>query len=204
MNLSPTEYRVETLSGTSSNVGWMLLAASLELASHPKTPRAVPPAVTLSARPSTIGQFGNIFATVYHQPQTLDLEGAVATTYSTLVANKEPLRKEFVYNLSSISADLPWLATLQLRNRVRSTSDELISAINGLNILLKDRDFDLIDKIFQGLNVTEISPEMMLAFIRTTFAARSKLGEWFHLRDRVRAELSSRRFDPDTLLKGLG
>ena len=97
MNPSPAkyEYRVETSSGTSGNVGWMLLAASLALASHPETPRGVPPAVTLSARPSTIGQFGNMFPTVYPQPQTLDFEGAMATFYSTLLARQESLGKEF-------------------------------------------------------------------------------------------------------------
>src|ERR1700730_19386851 len=95
MTLSPTEYRVGTLSETSGNVGWMLLAASLALASHSETPRAVLPDISFSARPSTIGQFGNMFATVHPQPQTVDFEGAVATFYSTLLASQEPLGKEF-------------------------------------------------------------------------------------------------------------
>jgi hypothetical protein len=90
------------------------------------------------------------------------------------------------------------LSTLQLGDR--ATSDELITTINRLNIVLKDRNFERMDAIFRQLDVTKISPEMMLAFIRTTFAARSKLGEWRQLRERVRAELSSRRFDSDTLL----
>jgi hypothetical protein len=101
-----------------------------------------------------------------------------------------------------MSVDLLWLARLELSNR--ATSDELITTINRLNIVLKDRDFALMDVIFRKLDVTKISPEMMLAFIRTTFAARSKLGEWCKLRDRVRAELSSRGYDPDILLRGLG
>jgi hypothetical protein len=132
----------------------------------------------------------------------LDFEGAVANFYSTFVANQEPLGKELGYGSPSISANLPWLVTLELGNR--ATSDELITTINRLNIVLKDRNFELIDAIFRQLDVTKISPEMMLVFIRTTFAVRSKLGEWFRLRDRVRAELLSRCFDPDTLLRGLG
>ncbi len=95
MTLSPTEYRVEKLSGTSGNVGWMLLAASLALASHPETPRAIVPALTLAVRPSTVGQFGNMFATVLPQPEIPDFEAAVAAFYSTLLANQEPLGKEF-------------------------------------------------------------------------------------------------------------
>jgi type III restriction enzyme len=93
---------------------------------------------------------------------------------------------EVGFGRSSISADLPWLATLELGNRARSTSDELITTINGLNIILKERNFELVDTIFRQRDVTKISPEMMLAFVRTTFAARSKLGEWCQLRDRVR------------------
>ena len=95
MNLSPTEYRVDTLSGTSGNVGWMLLAASLAFASHSETPRAVLPALTIAVRPSTVGQFGNMFAAVLPQPQVADFEEAIADFYSTLLANQEPLGKEF-------------------------------------------------------------------------------------------------------------
>lgn len=169
MNPYPTEHYVEQRASTSSNVVCVLVAASLEFASHYRAPEPVLPPVNPMLRSSTVGQFKNMFA----RP--------------------------------SISADLPWLATLEMGNRpARSTPDELITTINGLNIILKERNFQLMDAIFRQLDVTKISPEMMIAFIRTTFAAKSKLGEWCQLRDRIRDELSSRRFDPDTLLQGLG
>jgi hypothetical protein len=102
----------------------------------------------------------------------------------------------------SISPDLLWLTKLERDNR--ATSDELIATINRLYIVLKARNFAQIDVIFRQLNLAKISPEMMLAFIRTTFAVRSKLREWCKFRERVRAELLSRHFDPDILLRGLG
>jgi hypothetical protein len=112
---------------------------------------------------------------------------------------------ENIFAHPPISPDLPWLATLkQDYGVVQSTADELITTINGLNIVLKDRNFELMDAIFHQLDVTKLSPEMMLAFVRTTFAARSKLGEWAQLRERTRAELSSRSLDPEVLMKGLG
>lgn len=96
MNLSPTEYHVESLSGTSSNVGWMLLAAGLAFASHHAVPpRAVLPAVTIAVRPSTVGQFGNLFATALPQEKTADFEATITDFYSKLLADQEPLGKEF-------------------------------------------------------------------------------------------------------------
>jgi hypothetical protein len=145
----------------------------------------------------TLGQPANAFTNT-DQPQSLDnFERAIYTLYYTLVTNPP----EKVLRVGTF-VDLSWLATLELGNR--ATSDELITTINRLNIVMKDRNFELMDAIFRQLDVTSVNPEMMLAFIRTTFAVRSKLGEWCQLRDRVRAELSSRRFDPDILLKGLG
>jgi hypothetical protein len=145
----------------------------------------------------TVGQPENLFTNT-GQPQILNnFQGTIYTLYSTIVTNPP----EKVLELGT-SVDRSWLATLELGNR--ATSDELITTIDRLNIVMKNRNFELMDAIFRQLDVTSISPEMMLAFIRTTFAVRSKLGEWCQLRDRVRAELSARRFDPDILLKGLG
>src|SRR5689334_12156683 len=83
MNQSPADYRVETLSGTSSNVGWVLLAAGLAVVSHGAVPpRAVLPAVTIAVRPSTVGQFGNAFATAAPLEKATDFEAAVADFYA--------------------------------------------------------------------------------------------------------------------------
>ena len=94
MNPTPLEYHVEHLSGTASNVGWMLLAASLAFASQAPEPRPVLPTVRIAERPSTVGQL-NIFGIGLTQPRQSDFENAIAEFYSTLLASQEPLGNEF-------------------------------------------------------------------------------------------------------------
>jgi hypothetical protein len=95
MNQYPAEtYHVEQRSGTAGSAVCVLLAASLALVSQHPMPRAVFPAVNPVVRPSTVGQFGNMFASAY-QSQTVDFEGAVTAFYATLLAKQQPLGKEF-------------------------------------------------------------------------------------------------------------
>jgi hypothetical protein len=95
MNPYPAEvYHVEERSGTAGSTACVLLAASLALVSQQPMPRAAFPAVNPIVRPSTIGQFGNMFASAY-QSQTVDFEGAVTAFYATLLAKQQPLGKEF-------------------------------------------------------------------------------------------------------------
>jgi hypothetical protein len=81
--------------------------------------------------------------------------------------------------------------------------DDLMTWIDRLNELLRERRFGEIDSIFRQIDLAKLSPEEMLAFVLTTFAARLKLAEWNSLRDRIRIELSSRYYDANAILRGL-
>jgi hypothetical protein len=106
MNPYPAElYHVEERSSTGGSAVYLLLAASLALVSQQPLPRAAFPAVTPVMRPSTIGQFGNLFASAYPS-QTVDFEGAVTAFYATLLAKQQPLGKEFEKVLSHNLWDL--------------------------------------------------------------------------------------------------
>jgi type III restriction enzyme len=138
-----------------------------------------------------------------------DVSQAIAEASNAAVApaspeprTRLPARGESTF--AALAVHLPWLATVEHSDRTQSGSDELISAINGINILLKKRDFDTIDRIFRSIDVATISPEMMLTFVRSTFAVRSKISKWSELLHRVNAELASRGLEANTLLQGLG
>ena len=95
MSQYPAElYHVEERPGTAGNAAFILLAASLALVPQLSTPRAAFPAVNPIVRSSTVGQFGDMFATAY-QSQTVDFEGAITAFYASLLARQQPLGKEF-------------------------------------------------------------------------------------------------------------
>ena len=160
----------------------------------------------LEQRSSTVGSVVCIFlATSAAFVSNYQVPYAVPAVVIPTVNSSTIGQFENIFAHPPISTDLPWLAKLERDYRVvQSTADELITTINGLNIVLKDRNFELMDAIFHQLDVTKLSPEMMLTFVRTTFAVRSKLGGWAQLRERIRAELPSRSLDPEALMKGLG
>jgi hypothetical protein len=95
MNPYPAElYHVEERSSTAGTAVYAILAVGLALVSPQPPPRVALPTIIPVVRPSTIGQFGNAFATAY-QSQAVDFEGAVTAFYATLLAKQQPLGKEF-------------------------------------------------------------------------------------------------------------
>jgi hypothetical protein len=120
MNQYPVEpYHVEQRPSTEGNallssskapasLQAYVLLASLSLTStyhayHNMFP-AFPTFISI-IRPSTVGQFGNIFATTC-QPQSVNFEGAITAFYSTLLAKQQPLGAEFERVLYDNLSDL--------------------------------------------------------------------------------------------------
>jgi hypothetical protein len=106
MSLYPAElYHLEQRPSTAGSAAYVLLVAGLALVAQQPMPRATFPAVTAVVRPSTIGQYGDLFASAY-QSQTVDFEGAITAFYATLLAKQQPLGKEFEKVLYDNLADL--------------------------------------------------------------------------------------------------
>jgi hypothetical protein len=99
--------RLQQQSGTANNatlavssatlapgvVAAALVAASLAFASSGQPIPQVQTA-NLLERPGTVGQFGNVFARSYDQ-ENHEFEEAIARFYSELLAEQEPLGREF-------------------------------------------------------------------------------------------------------------
>lgn len=84
------------------------------------------------------------------------------------------------------------------------SSAELVTLINGINRLLKERRFDSIDTIFSCANVEKMKVETMLCWIRTTYAVREKIPRWKTFMREIADELKERGHDAEGLLMGLG
>jgi hypothetical protein len=85
---------VSTATFVPGSLAAALLAASLTFAT---SVQLTPQTQTASAieRPSTVGQFGNVFSRSYDQEENREFEGAIARFYSKLLTDQEPLGREF-------------------------------------------------------------------------------------------------------------
>ncbi|AMA55038.1 hypothetical protein BCCGELA001_01295 [Bradyrhizobium sp. CCGE-LA001] len=77
------------------------------------------------------------------------------------------------------------------------------AAIAGVNKLLKDRRFDDISRIYGVIPPKVLSPEIMLALLRTTFQVKERIPTWYALLTKVRAELDARGLPAKKILVGL-
>lgn len=84
------------------------------------------------------------------------------------------------------------------------SSVELVTLINGINRLLKERRFDSIDTAFACANVEKMKVETMLCWIRTTYAVRENIPRWKTFMREIADELEERGHDANGLLMGLG
>lgn len=79
----------------------------------------------------------------------------------------------------------------------------LVALVDHINRLLSKNRFDEVDRSLKLSDVQTEKPEVMLVYLRGTFAARTLLKEWGPYLDRAHTELSRRGLDADRLLKGL-
>jgi ABC-type taurine transport system substrate-binding protein len=78
-----------------------------------------------------------------------------------------------------------------------------MNMVNALEDLLGQSNFGLLDELLASVDYGEISPEVMVAFVRTTYQARSKLRAWPSAVQKIRNELTLRGFDGSRVLTGL-
>ena len=101
------------------------------------------------------------------------------------------------------STDLSWVFAAMNNSPQRSTSRQIIAAVEGLNGLLKQRNFAELDYIFLIIRPANLSPELMIAFARVTFPVRKLLPSWYQFIRRIKHELDRRNADTGKLLNGL-
>jgi len=101
------------------------------------------------------------------------------------------------------SLDLKWLFAAMKSGTDRSSSEQLMNTIAGLNEVLKSRKFAELNLILGMIHPQRLSPELMLTFARVTFPVRELLPNWFPLVRRIKNELERRNLDSKQLLNGL-
>ena len=100
------------------------------------------------------------------------------------------------------SIDVGWMF-----DALRSTDDSgpsaLTAVIDGVNNLIADSEYDLLNSTLTGINVDTASKHVLLALARSTYPARTRLATWKDFVNRVDEAFRRRELDSDRLLKGL-
>jgi hypothetical protein len=142
------------------------------------------------------------------------LEGRIKTIAKVAVLSSRQVALRLSEEVSQVSApapktfapvslDLNWLFSAMKGGTERSSSEQIMSVITGLNALLKDRRFEELNLIIGMVHPQRLSPELMLTFARLTFPVRDLLSSWFPFVRKIRQELDRRDLDSKKLLKGL-
>ena len=82
-------------------------------------------------------------------------------------------------------------------------ASRLVEVIGHNVRLLESNRFHEVDLDFEKQDLKQASPEIMLANLRSTFAARTLLRAWYPYLDRVKSELEQRGLDATRLLHGM-
>jgi hypothetical protein len=107
---------------------------------------------------------------------------------------------------ASISFDEQELATLfrLLRASAEQLRDsDIAEAIRELSKLLSSGKLQTVDAILNAIQPTELSVEMMITLLRTSYVARTSLQSWATFLERARAEVTRRGRNPAKVFRGL-
>jgi hypothetical protein len=103
----------------------------------------------------------------------------------------------------SAPLSLDWVQALLQDGRQNTSQESFMNMVNGLENFLEQRNFEILDELLDSVDFSEVTPEVMVAFVRTTYQARSKLRAWPGAVQRIKSELTRRGFDSSRVLTGL-
>ena len=78
--------------------------------------------------------------------------------------------------------------------RHQSKPEVLAATIDKINEMIAAREWEVLDSYFLSLDPWEMSPEIMIAWVRTSYPVRIKLKNWKWFLERCRSDLKSRGF----------
>lgn len=100
-------------------------------------------------------------------------------------------------------ANLSWLAEFYEEADEAKTSIDIYPLISGISDLFSDKDYLSVDNILSSAPLDKLSVTAMVALIRTTYPAKSKLSHWDESLEAVRSKLASIGENHQSLLRGL-
>jgi hypothetical protein len=139
--------------------------------------------------------------------QSLDLAPYdLAATSKYLIIDSPNKSRRIIVNslLDNQQVDISWFKFVEKSAGSQITTNDLEKVISGLNLMMKHKQFLQIGILFRSLNLKKVAPEILIAFLRSTFSLKNQLAKvWFQFRDDVDKELRRRKLPPDIILKGL-
>jgi hypothetical protein len=100
--------------------------------------------------------------------------------------------------------DLPeWILNLYIENRDKASRSNLKILLSKMAELLDSRDFLTIDTILSQVDWKQLSPEIIMAFLRTSVVARENLPSYSVALESSCNELASRGLPVEMIMMGL-
>jgi hypothetical protein len=149
---------------------------------------------------STVGQVSSVGQVVtVSQVSTV---GQVVTMGQVSTVGQYPSAPAAPRTVSK-PVDLSWLFKAMTCGRDECSKEVLTGLISGLSDLLLSRAYDVVDLILRSIATSQLSPEVLLAIARTSFAARHNLLEWAGYVGAMKDEFRHRGLDANRLAQGL-
>jgi hypothetical protein len=127
----------------------------------------------------------------------------IAALRTTMPYSNLPALSNTTTQALSDGIGLNWLTDAIEAGRDSCNKKILVALIAGLSELLSHKQYANIDVIFRSLDPDNLSPEVLVAVARTSFAARSRLKTWVSMVKRIKAEFERRNLDARGLMQGL-
>jgi hypothetical protein len=85
---------------------------------------------------------------------------------------------------------LPWIAKMRTEGKTATTPKQLVNYIVGINSLIRSQNFELLDSALATIKPSDLSVELMVTVVRSTYSIRRRLKNWTALLSRVKSLLA--------------
>ena len=108
-----------------------------------------------------------------------------------------------LYVYDSQSSDLKWyFMAMQSGGDEEIRTGAMGDVIDGINELIATRQFSVLSKLLESLDLSQVSTSVLLTFVRASFPIREYIDGWRAFVSSVSDEITRKGLDGEELLRG--
>ncbi|MCX7087053.1 MAG: hypothetical protein NTV00_03255 [Methylococcales bacterium] len=137
--------------------------------------------------------------TILYSPNTSSVKISMPITQSNTTSSIRKNSAEYNHLLTNCPWVKDFLQTAHHLNEVKS----LLPYYSEINKLIATKKFNLCNIFLREVRPQELSDVLLVGLLRLTFSWKNDLPNWSILLERTKQELSNRKYDSNSLLRGL-
>lgn len=139
----------------------------------------------------------------YHPNNSLSVNNDIKPVLNFRRLNSTENVREFSREYNELIEQAPWVIKFLQSASTLNDVKSLLPFYMEINKLIADKKFNICNSFIEQVIIKDLSDTLLVGLLRLTSSHKNDLPYWTRLLTDAKEELSYRKYDSDSILKGL-